>query len=62
MKVQVYIQGQRLDLYDDEQITVKQVTKDLKDISKIFADFSQTFNVPASKNNNKYFIIGIMLM
>ena len=55
MKVEVYIQGQRLDLYDDEQITVKQVTKDLKDISKIFADFSQTFNVPASKNNNKIF-------
>ena len=55
MKVEVYIQGQRLDLYDDEQITVKQVTKDLKDISKIFADFSQTFNVPASKNNNIIF-------
>lgn len=55
MKVEVYIQGQRLDLDKDEQITVKQVTKDLGDISKIFADFSQTFNVPASKRNNIIF-------
>lgn len=52
MKVAVYIQGQRLDLFEDDEITVKQVAKDLKDISKIFSDYSQTFNVPASPNNN----------
>lgn len=52
---EVYILGQRLDLYEDESITVKQVSKDLKDISKIFADFSQSFNVPASANNNNIF-------
>jgi hypothetical protein len=55
MIVEVYIEGQRLDLYEDEGITVKQVTKDLKDISKIFADFSQSFNVPASARNNNIF-------
>lgn len=55
MITEVYIEGQRLDLYDDESITVKQVSKDLKDISKIFADFSQSFNVPASANNNNIF-------
>ena len=55
MKVQVYIQGQRLDLHDDEGINVKQVIQDVKDISKIFGDFSQTFNVPASRRNNEIF-------
>lgn len=53
MKVGVYIQGERLDLYEDESISVKQVTQDLKDISKVFGDFSQTFNIPASRNNNR---------
>lgn len=55
MITEVYIEGKRLDLYDDENITVKQVSKDLKDISKIFADFSQSFTVPASANNNNIF-------
>ena len=55
MITEVYIEGKRLDLYDDENITVNQVSKDLKDISKIFADFSQSFTVPASANNNNIF-------
>ena len=52
MLVEVFIEGQRLDLFQDEGITVKSVTQDLKDISKLFTDYSQTFNIPASKNNN----------
>lgn len=52
MKVEVYIQGERLDLFEDESINVKQVTQDLKDISKIYTDYSQSFNIPASKRNN----------
>ena len=55
MKVDVYIEGQRLDLFEDESISVTQGVQDLKDISKLFADFSQSFNVPASKNNNTIF-------
>ena len=53
MAVEVYIQGQRLDLFPDESINVTQVTQDLKDISKIFTDYSQTFNIPASRINNR---------
>lgn len=53
MKVEIYIQGERLDLFEDESINVKQVTQDLKDISKIFSDYSQSFNIPASKRNNR---------
>ena len=55
MIVEVYIEGQRLDLHNDEGINVKQVSKDLKDISKIYGDFSQSFTVPASNRNNQIF-------
>lgn len=55
MIVEVYIDGQRLDLHNDEGINVKQVSKDLKDISKIYGDFSQSFTVPASNRNNEIF-------
>jgi len=55
MKVAVYIQGQRLDLFDDEQINVTQQAQDINDISKVFSDYSQSFTVPASKNNNQIF-------
>ena len=55
MIVEVYIQGQRLDLYEDESINVTQTSKDIKDISKVFADFSQSFKVPASARNNEIF-------
>lgn len=53
MNVEIYIKGERLDLHKDESIIVKQVTQDLKDISKLFTDYSQTFNVPASRRNNQ---------
>ena len=55
MTVDVYIKGQRIDLFDDENISVTQSTQDVKDISKVFGDYSQTFNVPASKRNNEIF-------
>ena len=55
MKVAVYIEGQRLDLFDDEQINITQQAQDINDISKVFADYSQSFTVPASKTNNQIF-------
>lgn len=53
--VQLYIQGQRVDLFDDEDIVITSSIQNSKDISKIFTDFSQSFTVPASKSNNKIF-------
>ena len=55
MKVQVYIEGQRIDLFEDEGISITQGVQDVRDISKLFADFSQSFKVPASDNNNAIF-------
>ena len=53
--VQLYIDNQRLELFDDESIQLTSSIQDVKDISKVFTDYSQSFNVPASKNNNKIF-------
>ena len=53
--VQVYIEGQRLDLFDDEQINVTSTQQNVQDISKVFTDFSQSFSVPASPTNNDIF-------
>ena len=44
-----------LDLMDEDLITLTQVLQDVKNIDKIFTDFTKTFNLPASKTNNKIF-------
>ena len=54
-KLQLYIEGQRLDLFDDETVSLTQSIQNIKDPSKIFTDFSKTFSLPASKTNNKIF-------
>jgi len=46
---------QRADMFKDETISVTSKVKDVKDISKVFTDFSQSFTLPASKENNKTF-------
>jgi hypothetical protein len=53
--IQLYIDGQRVDLFKDESVVITQMLKNSRDISKIFTDFSKTFTVPASANNNKIF-------
>ena len=45
----------RLELFDDEKINVTLTVQNLQDISKTFTDFSQSFTVPASVNNNQIF-------
>ena len=54
-KIQLYIQGERVDMFEDESVTITQTIQNIKDISKVFTDFSRTFSVPASKTNNKIF-------
>ena len=45
----------RVDLMEEELIAITQVIQDVKDIEKLFTDYSKTFNLPASKTNNKIF-------
>lgn len=54
-QVQLYISGERVDLFNDESITVTDTIQNVRDISNLFVPFSQSFNVPASKVNNKIF-------
>ena len=53
--VSVYIEGVKLDLFDDEQINVTSIQQNVQDISKVFTDFSQSFSCPATPNNNQVF-------
>ena len=65
-KIILYIQPQlrsttttqdfvRVDLMEEGIIELTQVIQDAKDIEKVFTDYSRTFNLPASKTNNKIF-------
>jgi len=53
--VQVYIEGEQVELFNDEQISVNSSVQNISDISKVFTDFSQSFTVPASTHNNAIF-------
>ena len=55
LKVEVYVDGTRLDLFKDENIQITDTIQNIKDPGSIFTTFSQTFTVPASKTNNKVF-------
>ena len=54
-RIQLYIENQRVDLFKDESVQLTQTIKNVKDIAKVFTEFTQTFSVPASSVNNKIF-------
>ena len=54
-RLQLYIDGQRVDLFKDESVSLTQTIKNVKDLKKVFTEFTQTFSVPASSVNNKIF-------
>ena len=60
-EVQLFIkpEGQteyiKVDLFDDEVISLTQTIKNSQDVSKIFTDFSKSFTIPASRVNNNIF-------
>ena len=54
-KLQLYIEGQRLDLFKDETVSLTETIQNIKDVAKIFTSFTKTFSLPASKVNNKIF-------
>ena len=54
-EIQLYIEGERVDMFKDESVVLTQTIQNIKDIGKVFTDFSKTFTIPASKTNNKIF-------
>jgi hypothetical protein len=53
--VDIYINDLRLDLFDDEEISINLSVQNIQDISKVFTDFTQGFTVPATAWNNAIF-------
>ena len=54
-EVQLYIQDTRVDLFQDETISITDSIQNVSDISKVFTPFSKQFSLPASQVNNKLF-------
>jgi len=59
-RLQLYIEDNNgdyklIDLFEDENIELTSTIQDIRDIGKVFTDYSQTFTVPASDTNNKVF-------
>ena len=55
LQLQLYIEGQQIEMFKDESITLTQNITDVKELDAVLTDYSRTFTVPASKNNNKVF-------
>jgi len=53
--IQLYIEGEQVELFKDESVSLTQTIQNVTDFSKIFADYSRSFKVPCSKQNNKIF-------
>ena len=54
-KLSLFIEGTKVDLFDDEVISLTQTIQNVRDIEKVFTDFSKSFTLPASSTNNKIF-------
>lgn len=55
MKVSVYIGEDKVDLFDDEKISITQKLNDIEKLSNVFTDFTNSFTVPATQTNNRIF-------
>jgi len=54
-EAQTELEFSRLELFNDEKISVSSTIQNISDISKIFTDFSQGFTIPCSPINNAIF-------
>lgn len=59
MEVALYIYdgeiAKRIELFNDEKISITSSIQNVNDISKVFTDYSQSFTIPASDTNNQIF-------
>lgn len=59
-KVDIYIETSannysKLELFNDEKISITLSVQNIQDISKVYTDYSQSFTVPATPINNRIF-------
>ena len=45
-KLQLFISNTRVDLFKDESVSINQTIQNVRDIAKIFTEFTQTFTIP----------------
>ena len=53
MIVKLIIEGQEVELFQDENIFIDSSVARIKDITKVYTDVSNVFNIPANDVNNK---------
>lgn len=53
--LELFVEGQKVDLFDFVDMSITDKIKDVRDISKVFTSFSKEFLIPASSRNNKIF-------
>jgi len=53
--IEIYIGSERIDTYKDEDVNITLNIQNVQDISKLFTDYTQNFQVPASRQNNDVF-------
>jgi len=53
--IQLYVNGEKVEMFKDEGVSITSSIQNVRDIGRVFADYSQTFSVPASRQNNKIF-------
>jgi len=51
----LYIDGQRADLFGDESVEMTLTTQNVNDLGAVYGDYSRSFTLPASPTNNAIF-------
>ena len=54
-QLQLYIENERVELFTDETVSLTESIQNVRDVAKVFTDFTKSFTVPASRTNNKIF-------
>jgi hypothetical protein len=57
MELYIYVDdvAQRVEMFNDEKVSVTSTIQNYSDIGKLFTDYSQSFTIPASPTNNAIF-------
>lgn len=57
MELYIYVDdvAHRVEMFQDEKVSVTSTIQNYQDIGKLFTDYSQSFTIPASKTNNAIF-------
>jgi hypothetical protein len=54
-KLELFVEGQKVDMFDFEDMSISDKIRDVRDVSKVFTAYSKEFIVPASSRNSKIF-------